>query len=221
MAFLAADGNLPFTVALVVMFAIAVIEGAATLLGAGLSGLVDTLLPGDADVGAPDLDHGGALSRVLGWLHVGRVPALMWLVIFLTVFGLVGLGLQSAAQKVLGALLPASVAWLPALLLALPVVRLAGGAVARITPGDETDAVTEESFIGRVAVITLGQARAGSPAQARLRDRHGQTHYVMVEPEGEGLVFTSGMDVLLVRRAGAVFQAIPYPNPLLAEPGLR
>ncbi|MEZ5581571.1 MAG: DUF1449 family protein [Candidatus Competibacteraceae bacterium] len=38
-------------------------------------------------------------------------------------------------------------------------------------------------FIGRVAVITLGTAGYDSPAQAKLRDQHGQTHYIMTAPD--------------------------------------
>jgi hypothetical protein len=82
-------------------------------------------------------------------------------------------------------------------------------------PGDETEAVSEESFIGRIAVVTLGEARAGKPAQGKLSDQHGQTHYVMLEPAASGEVFETGASVLLIGQEGAVFQGIRNMDPNL------
>ena len=93
--FLLANENLPFTVALAVMFGIAVLEGVMALMGFALSGVLDSLLPDmdfdiEADVYA-DLETPSPFSRLLGWLRVGKVPMLMLLIIFLTGFGLIGL----------------------------------------------------------------------------------------------------------------------------------
>src|SRR5690606_18708261 len=70
-----------------------------------------------------------------------------------------------------------------AALLAAPIVRLGGSLVARLLPRDETSVVSRDALLGRVAVIVLGTAEAGLPAQARVRDQHGLNHYLMVEPE--------------------------------------
>ncbi len=206
---LMAGPNLPFAVALCVMLVIAIIEGVAMLLGAGLSDVLDSMLPEidldvdfDADV-APS-----SFSRLLGWLRIGRVPALMLLVVFLTAFGLLGLVLQSFAVGLLGTYMPATVAIVPAFFLSLPVVRVAGGVLGAIMPTDETDAVYSDTFIGRVATITLGEATPGSPAEAKLTDEHGHTHYVMVEPDATGNSFPQGTSVLLTEQNGAVFKAI-------------
>lgn len=218
-AFLTADGNLPFAVALLVMLIIAVLEGVTTVLGAGLSSLLEGGLPEvDLDVDSPELDSdGGVLSSLLGWLRVGEVPVLILLVLFLTGFGLIGLGIQSFAGKVTGALLPWPLAALPALLLSLPLVRALGGILARVIPRDETDAVSSDSLVGRVAVITLGTASVGNPAEARTRDRHGTTHYVMVEPLQEGETLTAGTDVLIIEPAGAGFRATKVENSALVD----
>ena len=82
---------------------------------------------------------------------------------------------------------------------------------------DETESVSEKTFIGRIAVVTLGKARVGSPAQAKLRDQHGQTHYVMVEPDQPGEEFPAGTDVLLVRQVGAVFKSIRNTRSVLVD----
>lgn len=202
-----ADQNFAFTIALGLMFAIAITEGAASLMGAGLSQFLDTMVPDfdvDIDVDAPDASP-SAFTNLLGWLRVGRVPMLVLLIIFLTAFGLIGLIMQSMVHSALGTYLPGWLAVLPALLLALPGVRVAGGFMAFVLPGDETDAVTEASFIGRVAVITLGAATPGSPAEAKLKDEHGHIHYVMVQPETGSLRFEQGTSVVLTEQRGAIF----------------
>jgi hypothetical protein len=215
-SFLLASQNMPFTVALAVMLIIAFIEGASTLLGAGIFSFIDSLLP-ELDIDSPDFESSGLFSKLLGWLRIGEVPAIMLLVIFLTAFGLIGLGLQSFAQKTLGSLLPGSFASIPAVLLGFPIVRLCGGILGKLMPKDETEAVAETSFIGRIAVITLGNASPGNPAEAKLRDKFGQAHYVMVEPDESDERFENGTQVVLVSQQGAIFKAIRNKSDALVD----
>jgi len=227
--FLTASQNMPFTVALTVMLGVAFLEGVATLLGAGISGFLDSLLPdaemdleipdltANSDLGASEVPATTTLSKLLGWLRVGEVPILVLLVIFLTGFGLIGLGIQSFVHTASGFLLPGLVASAIALFLALPMVRVVGGGIGKIMPKDETDAVAEHSLVGRIAVITLGTAAKDSPAEAKVRDQHGLTHYVMVEPDEAKDRFTAGTAVLLIKQAGSVFKAIENTNPALVD----
>lgn len=218
LAFLAAPGNLPFSVALGIMFALALLEGVGLLLGAGLSSLIDSLLPDiDLDVDAPDVDSPGAVSSLLGWLHVGKVPMLVVLIAWLTSFGIAGLALQSLVLGLSGGMLGAWLAAPVAFALALPLTRWSAALAQRFMPGDETEAVSSGSFVGRVAVITTGIARIGSPAQARLSDEYGQTHYVMVEPDRGQPDLASGSEALLVDRRGHVFIAIANPSSHLTD----
>jgi hypothetical protein len=214
--FLLAEQNIPFTVSLVVMFGIALLEGVTVLFGTALSGLIDGLLPDmadiDTDIDGGDIGSQHALSRLLGWMRIGEVPVLILLVVFLTAFGLIGIGLQALTANTLHFLWPSAIAAIPALILSLPVVNLVGGVLARILPRDETDAVSVDTLVGRIATITIGTAVAGRPAEARTHDVHGTTHYLMVEPDGEEEVFKAGDEVLLLSRAGAVFKAIRNSN---------
>lgn len=228
--FLLQPQNLVFGVALALMLGIAILEGVMTVLGAGLSGLLDNLLPEglqadfDLDLDS-DIDGGdvleaaspSALSRLLGWLCVGRVPVLVLFVAFLLSFGLSGFVIQKVVFALTGGMLPGWIAWLPALMLAMPPTRWIGRAVARLVPSDETSAVSVDSFVGRTAVVTLGTAKKGQPAQARLQDRYGQSHYVMVEPDSDGEAFPSGSSVLLVRRVDSTFRVIANSNAALAD----
>lgn len=224
MYFLFATENLPFSIALAVMLIIAALEGVSTLLGLGIFGFLDTLLPdldleidADLDINSPDFQHPAPFTKLLAWFRIGQVPAIILLIVFLSSFGLIGLILQSVLTNVIGAMLPALIAAVPVFFLSLPVVRLVGGILARIVPKDETDAVSEKSFIGRIAFITIGRAKAGSPAQAKLKDGKGQTHYIMVEPNEPEDVFEQGSPVLLISQQGAVFRAIQNPSEALTD----
>jgi membrane protein implicated in regulation of membrane protease activity len=191
---IAAPANLPFSVALLVMLLI----GAVEALGLGASAVHL-----DHDVGG---DVGGDL---LGWLGVGRVPLLMLLVVFLALFGLVGLSIQQFAGP-----LPLWIATPAAAVAALPLTGLGARGLARIMPGDETTAVSLDSLVGRRGTITVGTARRGSPAQARVADIHGQPHYVMVEPYDDDHAIGEGETVRLDRRDGNIFIAVPRTDRL-------
>lgn len=230
---LTAEQNLPFTVALALMATLAVLEGVSMILGASASGMLDSVLPDfdGPDLGL-DLDVDGGLDadldpglnagaevdahghghagpvELLGWLHFGRVPFLVWLATLLAAFSFFGFFIQTVAQALWGSYLPAWAGTLAALAGSLPIVRGTVGVLARVLPGDETTAVSELSFVGREAVVTLGTARQGEPAQAKLHDEHGQTHYVMVEPGDPYETFVQGTPVLLVQKNGARFAAV-------------
>lgn len=206
---LSAEQNLPFAVALAVMCVIALLEGVGMLFGAGLSNIIGGLFPdSDVQIDSPDLEDTSTLGAILSWLRVGQVPVIILLILFLVSFALIGLTIQQMVSTVSGFMLPAFAASVVSFGASLPAVRFLGGILHRIMPKDETSAVSKESFIGRVAVITLGTARGGHAAQAKLRDSHGQDHYVMVEPDNAEERFEQGSSVLLVRQAGAVFYGI-------------
>ena len=212
MGFFLQDGNQLFTGALVLMLMIAVLEGVMLMIGVGISDMLDNLLPDmDVDLDGPDTEVGGVLTKLLGWLRFGEVPALILLVAFLVSFGVTGLLIQMFSESILGLLLPGWLLSIPVLFLALPQVRFVGNLLRRFAVGDETEAVGRKTFIGRVAVITIGEASSGSPAEARFSDEFGTTHYVMVEPD-TGEKFSQGEQVLLVEERGASFRVIRPTN---------
>ncbi len=148
---------------------------------------------------------------------IGKVPVLILLVAFLTVFGLAGLVVQSIVHNITGVLLPGYLASVPAFFVAIPSIRIIGTGLSRLIPKDETTAVKSDSFVGRVATITIGTARLGIPAEAKLKDTHGQTHYVMVEPDNDEVTFPAGTQVLLVLKNGASFRAILNTSSALVD----
>lgn len=196
--FLLSPDNVAFVAALVLMLLIGAVEalglGGGLAVGEGFEGL-----DGDVNVETPSL---------LSWINVGRLPLLMLIVVFLFGFGMTGLIGQRIVAAVIGEPGPWFLAAPLAFAVALPVTRIFGRGVARIMPRDETSAVSRDSLVGRVAVIVTGDAAQASAAQARVRDEHGQVHYVMVEPDNAADVFVQGSSVLLVRHAGAKYFAI-------------
>ena len=245
--FILAEQNTPFAVALGLMIAIALAEGVGTLMGLGLSSMIDSLLP-DFDIpdvelpniDAPDFDvevtgglagdleavganavdastaGQGIFSQILGWLCFGRVPALIILVIFLTGFGTAGYVLQGLFETVTGWLLPGAVASLGGFCAALPFTRVTALGLSKIMPKEETDAVSRKTFVGKVALIVQGHAEQGLPAQARLKDSNGQSHYILVEPDVEGVVLAQGTEVIVVRQAGSRYRVIRNTNETLS-----
>jgi hypothetical protein len=229
----------PFVVALGVMLAIALLEGVGLMFGIAFSGLVDALLPDfelpDVDapeieidaglsVHAPDLDVGSSIPEGMGpftyflsWLSFGRVPALVLLVAFLTVFGLSGLAIQSGVLGVTGLLLPGWLVSIPALALALPGTRYLGRGLGNIIPREETEAVSTATFVGKVAVIIRGEARRGQPAEAKLKDLHGQTHWILIEPDEDDATYSGGTEVLVVSQVGSHYRVIENTHQVLSH----
>lgn len=222
-----APQNWPFIVALGVMLGLALLELLVLFVGGSLFGFVDDLMPdsldsevdvgGEGEMAAP-ASSPGALEQILGWFAVGRVPFLIVIIALLTSFGLIGLAVQGVLKGMTGYALPAGLAAIPAFVGASFATRWLAFGIARIIPKAETSAVSRDSFVGRTATVTLGSARSGEATQARLTDSHGQTHYVMVEPDRAADVLDEGERVLLVARKDAVFRAIRVENEALIDP---
>ena len=198
--FLLQSENLVFTAALAFMLVIGLIQ---------VAGLGDFSLDFDMDVNMDaDVDIDGAGDGMLALLGLGRLPMLMLLVLFLALFGCIGLGGQHFMQSLIGGPLSPWLAIPGAAAAALPLTGLLARPLSRIIPQDETTAVSINTLVGRFAVIQTGTARTGSPARAKVTDVHGQSHYIMVEPDNDGQVLDEGEQVLLTARDGGNFRAI-------------
>jgi len=199
--FLLASQNTPFAAAIVLMLLIGGLQAA---------GLGD--LDADSDLG--DAASDGLLSL----LGLGRLPLLLWLALFLMIFGVIGYAGQQFWQALTGSLASAWLAGPVAAAVSLPLTGAGSRLLARIMPQDETTAVAVDSLVGRFATIQTGTARPGSPARARVTDIHGHPHYVMVEPDNADQILHEGEEILLVRREGETFKAISKGGHFL--PGL-
>lgn len=194
---LLADYNLPFAISFGIMLLLAAMQLV------GLGGLDSGAeLDLDADAGGSSATLGGAITTLLG---LGKVPLLIWLIVFLLAFTVIGMSVQGFAQSLTGAPL---FSWLAALItgaVTVPVTAVLVRPLGAILPQDETTAVGLGSLVGRRAVITTGYAAVGHPARAKVKDQYGQSHHVMVEPHEAGSRMEEGDELLLVRREGQAF----------------
>ena len=206
-----ADYNLPFAIAMGLMLLLVLLQ----VIGLGdFDAAPDLDLDADGDIGDPtSAGLGGAITTLLG---LGKVPLFVWLIVFLLAFAVIGMGVQAFAADLTGTPL---YAWLAALIAggaSLPVTATLVRPVGRLLPQNETSAVGLDSLVGRRGEVTEGRAKKGSPARAKVRDRHGHAHYVMVEPHEDASVIPAGDQVLLVRRDGQVFYGVPLAERKLA-----
>jgi len=203
--------NLIFSVCICLLFFFALLEVFLLLAGGGSQGILDQFLPDDLiphkDVEVNIDGSSGLLVQFLDWLYIGRVPLLIWLIIFLTLYGLSGLILQSVLFQWIGQYITAWIMAPACLFLSMPLVRYSAMLIARILPQDETTAIYSDELIGRTATIILGVATLNSPAEAKVQDQHGLTHYILVEPEQDES-FQQGQSVILTGRTKIGFYAM-------------
>lgn len=222
--FLLSAPVVPFTLALGLLAGLLLIEIAALLMGGTLMGKdadlgpeidpgldADIALPAPADIAqmdlggldAGDIDLGPAaastapgLASVLG---MGRVPFLIWLSAVLAGFGLSGYLIQSLADRLLGAPLPALLAVVPAGALGLGFAKIYGRALARLIPGTESSVRSKAMLSRKRGVVSQGTARAGQPAEVRVTDAQGNLHYIRAEPLDRADAIAQGREVLVLR----------------------
>jgi Protein of unknown function (DUF1449) len=161
-----------------------------------------------------DGDAGGG---VLGYLNAGHVPLTLFVASATAVFGLTGLGVQQIATGTIGAPLALSWAIPIAALAAIPGTHFMTKALGAMLPKTETTAISTDDLIGRTGEIMAGVGRRGTPVQAKLRDEHGQAHYVMVEPMRDDDILRQGQAIMLSARVGAIYHAIKTASEVLKE----
>ena len=216
MELLTAPNNLPFAIALGLVAALAILQVVALMLG-GPIGIGDGDFDADLDLdldadGDLDLDTDGGLAGALDWLGVGKLPLSILLTLWAAGFGLSGLAIQELALSATGARLPMLLPSLVALGLSFPLLKISGLILRPIIPRDETEAVSTQSLLGSEGEIVVGVARRGRPAQARVKDKWGNAHYVQVEPDSDVDEFPAGAKVLLLKRNDNIFRVIAGSN---------
>lgn len=213
--YLLAPENITFALAAGLLALVSVLQIVSFGLGLEpLSGLDDWL----GTELALDMDHpptfGEALLSLLG---VGKVPVVFSFLLFLFGYASVGYGLQWGVAVSWGALWPVWLASPVAFVVTLPLVRWGNGVLAKVVPMDETTAVSENTFVGKLAVITVGTMTHARSAEVRLEDEHGRTHYVQAVSDTEGETFRAGEEVVIVGRRGSEFTVVRGPAALLLE----
>ena len=183
-------------------------------LGVDIDGL-------DVDLGEyelPELDADGAAADTavdapagpLAWLGLGKAPLVLWMAALFLGFGLSGLILQNIMLSIFGWMLPALIAVPLAAIPGLAFTRRFAGVFARLLPKMETTAVSRTRLARRMGVVTQGTAARGRPAEVKVTDFHGNTHYIRAEPLQDDQQIDRGTEVLIMRhRPTGGFRLIP------------
>jgi membrane protein implicated in regulation of membrane protease activity len=195
----------PFGVAAALIVAIALVELIGLSVAMSPSDWLESMIPESIQ------PHTGA-EGVLGWLHIGRAPLLVLLLVLLSVYTVTGYVGQIIVGAAFGAYAPAWLAGALALAPAVLSVRALVPLLARLMPRDESAAVSQDSLIGRSGTIVTGTARRGLAAEVRVTDGTGRSHFVMAEPNLDGEEIPDGTRVLLVSRTGATWRCIRDPH---------
>ncbi|MDN3652508.1 DUF1449 family protein [Thalassotalea ponticola] len=201
--FLLSDINFAYLVALVIVLGLSLLEGLALLIGTSVVSLFDDMVDIDVDT---DVTSGG-ITSLLGWLCLNKLPMLVWLVLMLTSFALIGI--------VYNYVIALSVDLAPLYWLSKPIALLGAGyathilgsAIAKLIPKNQSSAVSSQGFGGKIATITIGKASQGNAAQAVLQDEYNQKHYVMVEPDQADQEFHQGVSVVLLEKHANIWLA--------------
>jgi Inner membrane protein YqiJ, N-terminal/Inner membrane protein YqiJ, OB-fold len=197
----------PFAVAAAIMAALGGIELLTTLVGFSISEIFGKDVAIEAD------SHNG-LGGLLLWINAGRLPLLILIILAFGVFSIEGFLLQGIAHAA-GFAIPVAIATLIAIAGSIPVIRTTSRGIARIIPRDETYAVSDADFVGKVALVSVGPLDQGLPGRVRLKDVFGNWHTVSARASRDSPALAVGASVLLVDRDARSFIAISAPADLI------
>jgi hypothetical protein len=200
----------PFAVAAAIMFVLGGIEFLTTVIGFSISDLFGH------DASADSGGHHG-LDGLFLWINAGRLPLLILIILALGVFSIAGFLIQGIAHAI-GASVPVAIAALVAAAGSVPVIRSTSRGLARIIPRDETYAVSDADFVGKVALVSVGPLDQGLPGKVRLKDVFGNWHTLTARASADSTPLAVGASVLLVDRDAKSFIAISAPADLIAPP---
>lgn len=196
-------GMYPFSVALIVLLSLVLIQIILTVIGMDIVGLADDFLPDfDLDFDAPDASF---LEKSLSFLGLGKVPTAIILMSFLGAFGIAGFFFQKIALSMFGTLANPWLASGFAIAISLPVTGKIAALFARIFPSDETSAVSADTLIGRTAKIIYGDATYEKSASAKVTDANNTNHYLQVKALSPDGFYEQGSEVTLVSRKDGFF----------------
>ncbi|NMH65674.1 OB-fold-containig protein [Shewanella salipaludis] len=208
MAFLMVQANVPYTVSLVLVLTLGVVELMTLLTGVSMLNAIDRWVPADVDYDNPEPSL--SLSALSGWLSVNRLPLLIWFVLAMSSFALAGFGVNLISLLYSGQMLPQPYSLPLAVCLASLSCHYCGCFLARRLSQDFPETFSVDDLSGCIATITLGCATKGAPSEALVWDQYQRPHYVLVEPESSGRTLDVGARVMLLNYDGQAWSATQF-----------
>lgn len=204
--FLFNDANFWFSVAIGVVIILFIIEFIGLVLGVSVLGVFDDIAGVDADADLP----ADSMTSIASWLSLDKLPLMIWIIIFLTIFGICGYLTNYAYAEVASGMTPPWLSISISLTTAIFLTARFGLLISRVLPKSESSALEDDDFIGTTANITIGIARQGNPAEAKFTDKFSQPHYILVEPFEENEQFNQGDRIILVKKGMRSWLATRY-----------
>jgi membrane protein implicated in regulation of membrane protease activity len=200
----------PFAIAAAIMATLGGIELLTMIVGFSISELIGS------DFALEVEHHDSAIGGLFLWINAGRLPLLILIILALGVFAIEGFFLQGIAH-IAGTAIPVTLAAFLAAALSVPTIRVTSRGIAKIIPRDETYAVNDDDFVGKVAEVSIGPLDQGLPGRVRLKDVFGNWHSVPARADSDSTPLPVGASVLLVDRDSKSFIAISAPEDLVPQ----
>lgn len=181
LSFLLLEDNRVFLGSSVVLSVLFLLEVIGLAFGASLSHIINANVDTDHN-GIPDVLEGSSMMGVVSWIGFGKVPATIVFALFLAYFSIFGLVINWISLKQLAVTWPWMITTPFAVILSMMPLRIATRVIAKVLPKDFSTAVSVDELVGTQARIITGTATASMSAEARARDRFGETHFVRVKP---------------------------------------
>ncbi|MCP8351823.1 YqiJ family protein [Gammaproteobacteria bacterium Comchoano-2] len=178
-----------------IYFAVALcaLECLSALFGFLLSSAIDLCTPTiDKDFGS--FTHMDFLANLL---FFGKVPFLIVLLITTTLYGLSGLLIQYFYLLEFTTLLAGWQASIPAIMIAMMLSHILLKYIHQFVAISENHSISHEELVGMSGTLVIGHATHALSAQAKVKDRHGKTHYVMVRTEDDMLQLDAGDHLII------------------------
>lgn len=200
--FLTHNANSPYFFALSFLVILFSVEVLGLLIGLSLSNTFESLIDFDSDIG-------GSLSL----LGLGKVPMVVWLTFYFGIFSILGYSVNAISNSFIG-FIPVWLSILPVTILSFMINSFFCKIFARVFPRYETTAVSTDTFAGRVAKITLGDATHTKFAMGVVLDEHNTPHNIRVQAMDDGVILNKTTQVILVEqiKGSGIWFAIPYDN---------
>ena len=196
------DTNFWFSIALVTVAILLILELISLIFGVSLIGILN-------NSPNPSIKN-HSFNSSLQWLGFEQVPILTGLVIFLALFGSVGFICTHANQTLFHFTVDAWITLTIVSIISLATTGLLTKPVAKLLSKFHESEITRDDFVGAVAHITIGSASKGVPAEAKFTRGLSQFHYVLVEPKNEKDVFQQGDCVILIEKKSHYWLATRY-----------
>lgn len=209
--FIAAPGNVAFSVSGVFLLLLVLVEVLGVIsAGMGISHVTEMF-----DAKSHDFDVSGFAADAMGYLHWGKVPAIVIITALTGLFTLGGFGVQSLSLALVGTLMPAWLASFPAGAVSLIGTHWLAKPLARLMPTDSSDAITRKDLLGMVGIVSVGPVYRDHPGEARVRDLKGGIHLVRIESRAE-VPIAVGHEIVLSGINGPFYEATSIEKSIAA-----